>query len=147
MFYNNSFQKVIWGSKNESTKIITESALTNTYQVLGYVNDMNLVVKANFNISLTTGAGETATSIFIKLEASNDGTNYFAIPNESTTAGVSTITGKEIKFDTTAAATNYKIGYGLDTFYKSIRVSGRSQGVVTNQPTLFVECTTYEGES
>ena len=147
MLYSSKVHKVIWGTKNSTTLAITESPITSTYQVIGFVNDMDLAIKANFNISLTTGAGETATSIFIKLEGSNDGVNYFAIPNEATTAGVSTIVGKEIKIDTTAGATNYKIGYGLDTFYKSIKVSARSQGVTTNQPSLYVECTTYDGDS
>lgn len=92
--------------------------------------------KMNIDLLYTTGAAETANSIEVKIESSPDGTNYYRVPNDSTTDGTSTITAREFTYVGAAAATAYPIGIPLDIFYKYIRVSIKETGVASNKGTI-----------
>ena len=74
----------------------------------------------------------------IKFEASSDGTNYFRIPNDSTSAGTSTLTAREFTF-VGADAASTTISIGIDIFYKFMKVSIKETGVATNKGTIYGE--------
>lgn len=106
---------------------------TKTFNVAGYA-------KLNLDLLYTMGAAETTNSIEIKIEGSVDGTNYYRIPNDSTSNGVSTLTAREFTFvGTNAAAATISIG--LDIFYKKIKVSIKETGVASNKGTIFGDVT------
>lgn len=104
---------------------------TKTFKVSGYS-------KLNLDILYTMGAGESTNSIELKVEGSSDGINFYRIPNESVSAGTSTLTAREFTFvGANEAATT--ISVGLDIFYKYIKVSAKETGVVTNFGTIYTE--------
>lgn len=94
--------------------------------------------RLNLDILYTMGAAETTNSIELKMEGSPDGINFYRIPNESVSAGTSTLTAREFTFvGTNAAAATISIG--LDIFYKWMRISAKETGVVTNFGTVYCE--------
>lgn len=132
------------GTKSGTTR--TSIALTTSYQAeSGQTTptktfDCGGFSKMNLDLLYTMGATETANSIEIKIEGSIDGTNYYRIANDSTSAGVSTLTAREFTFvGTNAAAAT--ISVGLDIFYKKLKISIKETGVVTNAGTIFGEVT------
>lgn len=134
----------IWGTKSGTT--LTSIAITNAYQtesgftVPTKAFEAGGFSKMNVDILYTMGAAETANSIEVKIEGSPDRTNWYRIPNDSTSAGTSTLTAREFTFvGTNAAAATISIG--IDIFYKYIKVSGKESGVVTNAGTVYAEVT------
>lgn len=134
----------IWGTKSGTTR--TSVALTASYQTeSGFTVptksfETGGFSKMNVDILYTMGATETTNSIEVKLEGSPDKTNWYRIPNDSTTAGTSTLTAREFTFvGADAAATT--ISVGIDIFYKYMRVSGKETGKVTNFGTTYAEVT------
>lgn len=96
--------------------------------------------KLNLDILYTMGAAETANSIELQIEGSSDGVNYYRIPNETVSAGTSTLTAREFTFvGTNAAAATISIG--LDVFYKFVRVSVKESGVAANAGTVYIDGT------
>lgn len=96
--------------------------------------------KLNLDVLYTMGAGETSNSIELRVTASADGVNYYRIPNESVTAGTSTLSAREFLF-VGADAVAATISIGIDIFYKYIKVSAKETGVVTNFGTVFIDAT------
>ena len=96
--------------------------------------------KLNLDINYTMGASETANSIEVKFECSPDGVNFYRIPNESVSAGTSTITAREFTYVGVNAAAA-PISISLDIFYEYVRISGKETGVVTNFGTAYGEVT------
>ncbi len=90
------------------------------------------------HLNYTVGASETNNSIEIKLEDSNDRTNFYQLTNESASAGTSTLTAREFTF-AGAAATSYPISYRLDVSYKYMRISVKETGVAANFGTVYVD--------
>ena len=86
------------------------------------------------------GASETSNSIEVKFECSPDGTNFYRIPNDSTVAGVSTITAREFTYVGTDGAAA-SISIGLDIFYENVRISVKETGVASNKGTIYGEVT------
>jgi hypothetical protein len=144
----------VWGSvaytyEKDKTTILTatrtEVTLESTYQtesttVATKEFETTGYSKLNLDILYTMGASETTNSIEIKFEGSPDGVNYYRIPNNSDSAGTSTLTAREFTFvGANAAATT--ISVGLDIFYKYIKVSGKETGVATNKGTVFGQIT------
>jgi len=128
----------IIGTKSGTT--ITPVALTSSYNatVSGTVpcgGASALVINAKY----TTGAAETNNSIEIKMEASNDGTNFFQLTNEAASGGTSTITQRELTFVGASAATAYSVSYKLDVAYKFLKLSVKESGVAANAGTIYVE--------
>lgn len=135
---------VLIGSKN-SANTRTSIALDSTYQT----NEATKAVKSfetagfskiNFDVLYTMGDAETSNSIEIKLESSDDKTNWYQIVNEASTAGASTVTVKEITFVGTNGTTA-SFSYLLDIAYKYMRISVKETGVASNVGSVFVEAT------
>ena len=140
LHYCNQVVRTVIGSKSGTD--LTSVALTNAYDVANKtkiipVGDFS---KINFDILYTMGATETSNSIEVRLDVSPDGTNFYRIPNESVSGGTSTLTARELTYVGVNAAAA-PISFGLDIFYKYIRISVKESGVVTNAGTVYVEAT------
>jgi hypothetical protein len=144
LYYETQNPVVLIGSKN-AAGTRTSVALTSAYQdeeadVPTKTIETAGFSKANFDVLYTMGATESTNSIEIKLECSPDGTNFYRIPNESASAGTSTLTAREFTFvGTNAAAAT--ISVLLDVAYKFTKISFKETGVVTNAGTVFCEVT------
>ncbi len=139
LFYKSQLVFPVLGTKTEAgvrSSVTLTAAHTGNTKVFetGHYSKLDLAVL------YTMGATETANSIEIEVQQSPDGVNYYRIPNESVTGGVSTLTAREFTFVgvNAAAAT---ISIGIDVFYKYVKVSVKETGVVTNFGTAFVEAT------
>jgi len=144
LYYPKQDTFAIWGTKSGTT--LTGVDLTASYQTeSGFTVPTKTFAcggysKLNIDVLYTMGATETANSIEIKIEGSPDGTNFYRIPNDSTSAGTSTLTAREFTFvGTNAAAAT--ISVGLDIFYKYVKVWGKETGKVTNFGTVYAEAT------
>lgn len=130
------------GTKVGSTR--TSIALTTLYDVANKtkVIETSGYSKLNLDVLYTMGATETANSIELRIEGSPDGVNFYRIPNESVSAGTSTLTAREFTFvgANAAAAT---ISIGLDIFYKYVKISVKETGVVTNAGTVYIEASLH----
>lgn len=138
LYYKSQDTAVIIGSKSG----VTPTAATLTAAYTGNSKEFKVAgyAKADFAILYTMGATETGNSIEIKLEQSPDGTNWYRIPNDSTSGGTSTLTAREFTFVGTDAALA-TISVGIDVFYKYLKFSIKETGVVTNFGTAYVETT------
>lgn len=141
-FGNHSVFPIV-GTKSGTTR--TSWTLTGSYQTEGTTKptktfEVGGYSKVNLDILYTMGATETTNSIELKIEHTTDGTNFYRIPNEAVSGGTSTLTAREFTFvgADAAAAT---ISIGLDIFYKTLRVSCKETGVVTNFGTVYIDAT------
>ena len=152
--YRNTITRPVWGSvvytyRDDKTTILTATrtavnltdayeaelttTATKTFKTTGFS-------KLNLDILYTMGACETSNSIEVKVEGSPDGINFYRIPNDSTSAGTSTLTRREFTYvGVDAAATT--ISVGLDIFYEFMKVSAKETGKVTNFGTVYGEIT------
>lgn len=128
------------GTKVNTTR--TPVTLTAAYDVAGNTKIIGTGghTKLNLDILYTMGATETANSIEIRLRGSPDGVNFYRIPNEAVSTGTSTLTAREWTFVGADAAVA-TISIGIDIFYKTVDVSVKESGVVTNFGTAYVEAT------
>jgi len=88
----------------------------------------------------TAGAGETANSIQLKVEASEDGVNWFSLLNESISDGTSTLTEREF---TLTQYTNYgTLAYDAQSanFTAGLKVTGG-----TSSATGYIESDVDDG--
>lgn len=141
LYYESQQTFPVIGTKT-ATGVRTSVTLTSAYDVANKTKVIPCggMSKANFDILYTMGATETSNSIDIRIECSNDGVNFYRIPNDTTSGGTSTLTAREFTFvGTNADAATISIG--LDIFYKYIKISVKESGVVTNAGTVFVDCT------
>ena len=109
---------------------VTEA--TKTFETGGYS-------RVEFNILYTMGASETANTIQIRLENTIDGTNFYRLPNDSTSGATSTITEREFKFLGTTDGGNSEITIGLDIAYTKMRIAIKEGGVSSNKGSVYVE--------
>ena len=140
LYYPQQQTFVVIGSKSGTTR--TSVTLTNGYDVANKTKAFETAgfSKLNLDVLYTMGATETSNSIEVRLQGSSDGTNWYRLPNESASAGTSTLTAREFTFvGTNAAAATISIG--LDIFYKYIQVSVKETGVASNAGTVYVEAT------
>lgn len=138
--YPSQVTNPIIGAKSETTGTRTPVALTADYTGNTKTFEVGGFSKLDIAILYTMGATESSNSIEVQVEASPDGTNFYRIPNESVSAGVSTLTAREFTFvGTNAAAASISIG--LDIFYKYVKVSFKETGVATNAGTIYAEAT------
>ena len=144
----------VWGSvaytyEKDNTTILTAARtavnLTASYEEELTTNATKTfkttgMSKLNLDILYTMGATETTNSIEVKIEGSPDGINFYRIPNDSTSAGTSTLTAREFTFvGANAAATTISIG--IDIFYEFMKVSAKETGKETNFGTVYAEAT------
>jgi hypothetical protein len=137
LHYPNQYVVPVIGSKDGTT--ITEVALTAAYSGNNQSFPTAGMSKMNLDISYTMNAADSANSIQVQLEGSNDGVNFFRLPNDETSGATSTITAREFTY-VGAAGTNAKISIGLDIFYKFMKVSIK-ETAATTLGTVFVEAT------
>lgn len=138
LYYENQVPVVLIGSKTGTTR--TSATLTNAYDDADTTKAFATggFSKLNLSILYTMGATETSNSIEVRLRESNDGTNYYRIPNDSTSGGTSTITPREFTYvGTNAAAASISIP--LDIFYKNMDISIKETGVASNAGTVYCE--------
>lgn len=145
MALNYQIQQIfpIIGTKVGTTR--TSWDLTADYQTEGGTKptktfEVGGMSKLNLDILYTMGATESANSIELQIEASSDGTNFYRLPNDTTSGDTSTLTRREFTYVgiDAAAAT---ISIGLDIFYKYIKVSVQETGKSTNFGTVFIDAT------
>lgn len=134
---------VLIGSKSGTTR--TAWSLASAYQSEGNSQPTKAFktsgyAKANFDILYTMGAAESSNSIEVKLEVSPDGTNWYRIPNDSTSTGTSTLTAREFTFVGTDAAAA-TISIFIDIAYEYMRISCKETGVSSAFGTVYVEAT------
>lgn len=143
------FGTVAYTYQKDNTIVLTATrtswSLTDAYQTEGGTKPtktfkISHMSKLNLDILYTMGASETSNSIEIKIEGSPDGVNFYRIPNETVSAGTSTVTAREFTFVGTNAD-EATISIGLDTFYEYVKVSAKESGVVTNFGTVYCEAT------
>jgi len=137
LYYTNTITQPFIGTKSGTTRTSVELAstytLSKTIETSGYS-------KLNLDVLYTMGSGESSNSIEIKVEGSPDRTNFYRIPNDSTTNGTSTLTAREFTFvGTNAAAATISIG--IDIFYKYVKISAKETGVAANAGTIYIEGT------
>lgn len=133
------------GTKN-SANTRTAVALTSSYEAettpqttATKTFDVGGFSRVEFAINYTMGATESSNSIEVKIEWSPDGTNFYRVMNDSTSAGTSTLTVREFTYVGVNAAAA-PVTFGLDIAYKDVlRVSVKETGVASNAGTVFVE--------
>lgn len=145
LFYATQVLLPLIGSKT-SANTRTGIALTSAYQAenAGVTTptktfDVGGFSRAEFVISYTEGAAETANSIQMKVEFSPDGTNFYQLANDTTSGATSTMTAREFTY-TGADAATANITWGIDIAYKEfLRVSFKETGVASNAGNVFAE--------
>lgn len=139
--YDTQTELMLIGSKSGTT--LTAVTLASTYQaesptVATKTFATGLMSRIEFLIRYTMGATETLNSIEVRLEGTNDGTNFYQTMNDSTAAGVSTLTRREFTYvGVDAAAVN--VNFGIDIAYSRMRIAIKESGVATNAGTVSVD--------
>lgn len=133
-------QANVFGSKSSSftlTPIALTANYTDNRKILDGITGCS---KLDIRYSYTTGASESSNALNILVEQSSDGTNWFAIMNETVSSGTSAVTQRTfIDSDNTGGGTNIKSSIGLDIFYDKIRISVKETGVAANAGTIYME--------
>ena len=142
LFYQNQAIVPLIGSKS-SSDVITAKTLTASYEtesadVATKTFPTGMMSRVEFSIKYTMGASETTNSIEIRLEGGNEGTNFFRLMNDSTSAGTSTLTVREFTYVGINAAAS-SVSFGVDIAYKFMRIAIKETGVATNFGTIFCE--------
>lgn len=106
-----------------STQVRPAAALTNSYVAGTEINFKQHISQVNLYVDLTLGS---LTSAEIKVEFSDDGTNWYQETRESLTGGTATMTVFERTFTADAAA---RISFPVKD--KWMRVSAKGTGTVT----------------
>lgn len=116
--------------------------LESTYQAEGTTKATKTIptggyTKLNLDVLYTEGSAETSNSIQIQLECSPDRINFYPLPVDTTSAPTSTLTAREWTFAGTNGAAA-SISFGVDIFYKYIRVSAKENGVASNKGNVHI---------
>lgn len=134
---------VLIGSKTGTTR--TAVALTTGYDVANKTKSFPTggISKVNFSISYTTGAAETNNNLDIRVRTSpaDDRTNWYQIPNESVSGGVSTLTLREFTFVGASGATEYAFSLPIDVQDEYTEISVKESNVASAAGTVYVEAT------
>ena len=131
---------VLIGSKSGTTR--TAETLESTYDSsTDYSFEVGGYNRLNMDVLYTTGATETNNTIEIKIDVSNDGTNYYRLVNESASSGTSTLFQREFTFTGAVASTVYDFSIIMDINYKFMKVEAKETGVVSNKGTCYIEAT------
>lgn len=141
LFYRTQDRFPIFGTKL-ATAPFTRTPVALTAAYTGNTTEIKSAgySKLNLDILYTMGAAETANTLEFKIEGSFDGVNWYALPNESNTNGVSTLYARNWTFTGTNAAAA-TISIGIDIFYKYLKFSAQETGVAANAGTIFAEAT------
>ena len=119
---------VMVGSKSGTTR--TAVTLTDGYDVANKTKIFNIgsLSKINLSVLYTAGTAETSNSLQLRLESSDDETNFYRIPNEAVSAGTSTLTLRE--FTVSQSTANGTLAYDAQTanFTAGLKVTGGTSG-------------------
>ena len=142
LFYPTQTLNLLIGTKSGTTRTAIE--MESTYQAESTTEATTVFETGGFSriefaILYTMGGSETANSIQIILEWSPDGTNFYRLPNDSTSGATSTITEREFTYLGTTDAGNSEIVFGIDIAYDLMRISIKESGVGANKGSVFVE--------
>jgi len=141
LFYRSQDPVPVFGSRLAASPFTrTSVALTNAYADTYKEIKVGGYSKMNLDILYTMGAAETANTIEFKIEGSPDGTNWYALANESNSGAVSTLLARNWTFTGTNAAAA-TISIGIDVFYKYVKISVQETGVAANAGTIYAEAT------
>lgn len=121
----------IIGTKNATTKALTPATLTDYYNFDG--DTSNIVTTGSMSKMevlgvYTSGTGETANSVEIIVEASDDRINWHRVLNESVSNGTSTLTQRE--FTLVQTTTYGTLGYDAEDagFTVGLKITGGTSG-------------------
>lgn len=140
--YQNPF--VLIGTKANSAR--TGVTLTAAYTGNSKILPTGGMSKINLNILYGTGTAETNNVLCIKVESSPDRDNFYQIPNESVSAGTSTLTQREFQFTGADSATTYYLSLPLDLSDLYYKFSLKETGVGSVFGTAFVEAVLSGGK-
>jgi hypothetical protein len=92
-------------------------------------------------VDYKTGAGETANTLYLKVEASVDPDETFFAPltTEATSAGVVTLSTRQYTVAGALAATNYYAAIEIPINARFVRITVYESGVVTNYGTVSID--------
>lgn len=128
LFYPNQCSNDnIIGTKNATTKALTPVTLTDYYNFDGDTSDIittGSMSKMEILGIYTAGSGETANSLEIIIESSDDRINWHRLLNESVSNGTSTLTQRE--FTIVQSLTYGTLGYDAESvgFTAGLQVTG-----------------------
>lgn len=130
-----------YGVQNNETVIGTVASpatLTATYTdntktlITGGLSMLTLVG------TYTTGAAETSNYISIKIEVSDDDTNFYQTMTASSSSGVTTMYPQTFKVDGAAAGTAYPFNIQFPVAARKVKISVIETGVAANFGTLYM---------
>ena len=128
---------VLIGSKSGTTR--TAIALVSTYDATTTKSiETGGFSQIVLDVNYTMGATETSNSIEIKVEVSQDGTNFYRLMNEGVSGGTSTLTVREFTYTGVNAAAA-PISLPLDVMYKYMKFSFKETGVASNVGSVYAE--------
>jgi len=108
------------------------STLTSSY-VAGTVVDLYGVRQTTLEVAYTQGAGESGNSIQIKIELSDDGTNWYQEVSTSTSGNTSILRLHEYTFNAVSPAGTYdRFALPIPLGVRYVRISIKESGVTTN---------------
>jgi hypothetical protein len=137
VFYKNQQLGALIGSKSGTTR--TAVALTATYDApTTKIIETGGFAQVVVDINYTMGAAETSNSIEVRVDVSSDGVNFYRIPNESVSAGTSTLTVREFTYVGVNAAAA-PISLALDVMYRYMRFAFKETGVSSTYGTVYAE--------
>jgi len=108
------------------------STLTASY-VAGNVIDIFGIRQATILVAYTQGTGESGNSIQIKIELSDDNTNWYQEVSTYTSGNTSSLRLHEYSFDAVSAAGTYdRFALPVPIGVRYVRISIKETGVATN---------------
>lgn len=142
LYYSTQSTLILIGSLSGTTRTAIE--MESTYQSESVTEatktfDTGGFSRVEFNFLYTMGGSETANSIQVILENSTDGTNFYRLPNDTTSGATSTITEREFTYVGTTDGGNSEVTIGLDIAYTKMRISVKEGGVSSNKGSVYVE--------
>jgi hypothetical protein len=126
---------MLYYSNQPSIRLFNAVTLTNAFSG----NRKEFTTEGFSKLTLYTtyaqGGGETSNTLEFQLDASHNGTDWFTLVVDTTTASTSVVTAREWQMSTGS------LNVILDIAYPHMRMSLKETGVVTNAGTASVHCT------
>lgn len=129
---------VLVGSKDDTTRTSVTMDAVYDSAISVVIIPTGGMSKLNLSLLYTMASGETSNTIEIRVESSSDGTNFYRIPNDTTSGDTSTLTRREFVYagvDGVASSLSLPLDIA-DEFY---RFAFKETGSVGTAGTLFVE--------
>ena len=122
---------------------LPQTTLTNAFSVIGSPLLIAQESMLSLNVSYTTGASETASTLELQAEFSADGENNWVPESLGTAAmGITTLTPNILKVVGGTGSTTYRFKYFLPNCSRYLRISALESGVITNFGSVLITITT-----